>query len=159
MAALADDAVRERIRKDTASTLFVNAGAGSGKTEALVHRVVTLVLDDDIPMRHIAAVTFTERAGAELRDRLRERMEEVYRGADDERRARARRSAQRPRQRSHRDAALLRATHPHGTPDRGRASPRGSRCSTRWAPRSPSTNAGTPCAWLCSTTTRSPSLS
>jgi len=77
--ALADAAARERIHTDTASTLFVNAGAGSGKTAALVDRVVTLVLADGVAMRHIAAVTFTERAGAELRDRLRERFEAAYR--------------------------------------------------------------------------------
>ena len=33
---LPDEAERRRIREDTASNLFVNAGAGSGKTAALV---------------------------------------------------------------------------------------------------------------------------
>ncbi|MGH3472929.1 MAG: UvrD-helicase domain-containing protein, partial [Nocardioidaceae bacterium] len=49
--------------------------AGSGKTESLVGRVAQLVLHDHVPMRNIAAVTFTEKAGAELRDRLRVRFE------------------------------------------------------------------------------------
>lgn len=74
---LTDAAARDRIRHDTASTLFVEAGAGSGKTSALVSRVQTLVLEDGIPIEEIAAVTFTERAAAELRDRLRARLEQA----------------------------------------------------------------------------------
>lgn len=72
---LTDDLARLRIREDTTSTLFVEAGAGSGKTTALVDRICTLVLDDDVPLSRVAAVTFTEKAGAELRDRLRVRFQ------------------------------------------------------------------------------------
>ncbi|GAB3271925.1 UvrD-helicase domain-containing protein [Kineosporia babensis] len=72
---LGDQKARQRIAQETATTLFVEAGAGSGKTTALVNRLLTLVLDDNIPLSRIAAVTFTEKAGAELRDRLRERLD------------------------------------------------------------------------------------
>ena len=68
---LTDHAARDRIREATDRTLFVDAGAGSGKTEALVDRVETLVLRDGVAIEHIAAVTFTEKAAAELTDRLR----------------------------------------------------------------------------------------
>ena len=34
---------RERIATETHATLFVNAGAGSGKTTALVHRVLAKI--------------------------------------------------------------------------------------------------------------------
>ena len=71
MTTLSDTAARQRISTDTTSTIFVEAGAGSGKTKSLVDRVVTLVLTNGIPLDRIAAVTFTEKAGAELRDRLR----------------------------------------------------------------------------------------
>lgn len=71
-----DAAARHRIEHDTAATLFVEAGAGSGKTTSLVDRIVTLVLDDGITLASIAAVTFTEKAGAELRDRLRDRFQQ-----------------------------------------------------------------------------------
>jgi ATP-dependent helicase/nuclease subunit A len=81
---LPDDAARDRIRTDTASTLFVDAGAGSGKTTALVGRVLRLVLEDGIPLHAIAAVTFTEKAGAELRDRLRVQLEDARRHPDNE---------------------------------------------------------------------------
>lgn len=72
---LPDDVARETIRTATDRTLFVNAGAGSGKTKALVDRVAQLVLVDGVPLAVIATVTFTEKAGAELRDRLRARFE------------------------------------------------------------------------------------
>ena len=71
MTALADQAARTRVESDTAATLFVEAGAGTGKTYALVRRLSTLLLVDDVPIEKIAAITFTEKAAAELRDRLR----------------------------------------------------------------------------------------
>lgn len=70
---LVDAQVRRDITGRLDRTLFVEAGAGSGKTRSLVDRVAAIVLHPDraVPLRHIAAVTFTEKAGAELRDRLR----------------------------------------------------------------------------------------
>ncbi|MGC4938056.1 UvrD-helicase domain-containing protein [Kribbella sp. DT2] len=82
MTELLDAEAREQIRNDTETTLFVEAGAGSGKTHALVDRVTTLVLRDGVPLRTIAAVTFTEKAGAELRDRLRVEFEKARKGPD-----------------------------------------------------------------------------
>ena len=66
-----DQAARDRITEDLGATLFVEAGAGSGKTTALVDRVVALVTSGRAELRAIAAITFTEKAGAELRDRIR----------------------------------------------------------------------------------------
>lgn len=77
-----DAAARERIRERTDQTLFVDAGAGSGKTSALVARILTLVLRDGVSIERIAAVTFTERAGAELRERLRSELEMARQTAD-----------------------------------------------------------------------------
>jgi ATP-dependent helicase/nuclease subunit A len=68
---LSDADARRAIREDLGATLFVEAGAGSGKTSSLVDRVVEIVLRDGVPLRSIAAVTFTDKAAAELRDRLR----------------------------------------------------------------------------------------
>ena len=70
---LADQAARDRIASDLDTTLFVEAGAGSGKTRALVERVVALI-GSGVDMENIAAITFTEKAGAELRDRIRDRL-------------------------------------------------------------------------------------
>ena len=69
---LADEDQRLRIRNARAENLFVEAGAGTGKTRALVDRVEALVLEDGVPMESIAMITFTEKAATELRDRIRQ---------------------------------------------------------------------------------------
>lgn len=70
-----DTASRDSIEKHLDRTLFVEAGAGTGKTTALVGRIVQLVLTEDAsvrrPLSQIAAITFTEAAAAELRERIR----------------------------------------------------------------------------------------
>ena len=73
MTVLADADARRQITERLDRTLFVEAGAGSGKTRSLIDRAVATVLhpDDPVPLRHLAVVTFTDKAGAELRDRLR----------------------------------------------------------------------------------------
>ncbi|MGH9018768.1 MAG: UvrD-helicase domain-containing protein, partial [Acidimicrobiales bacterium] len=81
MADAPDAAARRRITADLDHTLFVEAGAGSGKTSALVDRVLALVGSGRAELRSVAAITFTEKAGAELRDRLRRELE--GRAADD----------------------------------------------------------------------------
>jgi ATP-dependent exoDNAse (exonuclease V) beta subunit len=78
MRELPDAAARRQISEQLDRTLFVEAGAGSGKTRSLIDRVVATVLDPAtaVALRQIAAVTFTEKAAAELRDRLRVAFEE-----------------------------------------------------------------------------------
>ena len=66
---------RRRIADDLDSTLFVVAGAGSGKTTALVRRVLALVETGAAELGQIAAITFTEKAATELRDRVRSELE------------------------------------------------------------------------------------
>ncbi|MET0895085.1 MAG: UvrD-helicase domain-containing protein [Acidimicrobiia bacterium] len=70
-----DARTRRAIVECLDETMFVEAGAGSGKTKSLVDRVVALITVADVPMREIVAVTFTEKAAAELRDRIRRALE------------------------------------------------------------------------------------
>lgn len=55
--------------------LLLAAGAGSGKTSVLVERFVRAVREDGIAPGRILAITFTERAAGELRERVRARLE------------------------------------------------------------------------------------
>lgn len=74
---IGDQAARKRIRSDLGATLFVEAAAGTGKTSALVGRVVEMVATGLVELRHVAAITFTEKAAAELRDRVRRGLTEA----------------------------------------------------------------------------------
>jgi len=62
-------AQREAIRH-RASDLCVTAGAGSGKTRVLVERFVHLVTRKGAPVDRILAITFTEKAAAEMKERI-----------------------------------------------------------------------------------------
>jgi ATP-dependent helicase/nuclease subunit A len=72
---LADDDARARILNDLDTTLVVEAAAGTGKTTALVGRIVAVVASGAATLDRIVAVTFTERAAGELKLRLREEIE------------------------------------------------------------------------------------
>src|SRR5690349_276926 len=51
--------------------VFCEAGAGSGKTRVLVGRYCDAIADDGVDIEGLLAFTFTERAAAELRQRVR----------------------------------------------------------------------------------------
>jgi ATP-dependent helicase/nuclease subunit A len=94
---LDDEETRSAIRTGLDRNQFVEAGAGTGKTTALVERILELVCSGTATLGHIAAITFTDAAAAELRDRVYEALEGAAAGHPgpsgtdgDERQARAR---------------------------------------------------------------------
>ncbi len=78
---LPDQPARDRIRTDLTTSLLVEAGAGSGKTTELVARMVALVESGTARVQEIAAVTFTRKAAAELRQRFQAALESRLRDA------------------------------------------------------------------------------
>ena len=76
---LPDEQSRADIVTDLDNTLFVSAGAGTGKTSSMVGRIVALVASGKARISSIAAITFTDAAANELRERVRTSFEESVR--------------------------------------------------------------------------------
>jgi ATP-dependent helicase/nuclease subunit A len=76
---LVDGEARRRIAKDLTTTLVVEAAAGTGKTTALVERILSLLRTGAATLASgkgdLVAVTFTEKAAGEMKLRLRTEIE------------------------------------------------------------------------------------
>ena len=139
---LSDQPARELISSTGLDrTLFVEAGAGTGKTTQLVSRIVNTVLNNDVRLSEIAAITFTEAAASELQARIRVEFEKLAQTQDPTHRERAEQAIA--------DTDLAAVSTVQASPSASLASfrwllvfRRGSACSTRWPRSSPTSNGG-----------------
>jgi ATP-dependent helicase/nuclease subunit A len=82
---LEDRDARRGATSDLARSVSVEASAGTGKTSLIVGRVLALIETGKAAIREMAVITFTEKAAAELEERVRagieDRLEEILAGA------------------------------------------------------------------------------
>ncbi|MEK6709046.1 MAG: UvrD-helicase domain-containing protein [Nitrospinota bacterium] len=74
-----DQEARDTAVRWTGGPVLVEAGAGTGKTDLMVKRVVHLVRNEGVSLARVAAITFTLKAAAELRERLRKGLGDALR--------------------------------------------------------------------------------
>lgn len=74
-----DQSAREKIADVLDKNFLVEAGAGSGKTSSLVKRMLSIIMAGNIEIKEMAAITFTRKAAAELRERFQNQLERKYR--------------------------------------------------------------------------------
>ncbi len=98
---LHDGDARQRAANDLETTFLVEAGAGTGKTTVLVQRLLRIVRSGRGQLDRLAAITFTEKAATELRDRLYREIEAALEQALPENERQLLREARRQFDRAH----------------------------------------------------------
>ncbi len=102
---LADEAARAAIATDLDVNLLVEAAAGTGKTTSLVTRIASLIRTGRCEASSLAAITFTVKAAAQLRERVQEALEKALLTCEGEERERVARAI------ATLDRALIGTTH------------------------------------------------
>lgn len=76
----------QQLAIDSQGRVIVSASAGSGKTFVMIQKLVNLV-EQGVDVRSILAVTFTEKAATQIKDKLRKEIIERLKTAPDDKRA------------------------------------------------------------------------
>ncbi len=77
-----DHEARQRAISDLDTSFCLEAGAGTGKTTILVERFLSILRTGRAECSTVAAITFTEKAASEMKDRLFGRIEALLEGKD-----------------------------------------------------------------------------
>jgi ATP-dependent helicase/nuclease subunit A len=93
-----DQVAREEAIRTFDRNVVVLASAGTGKTSLLIERLLHQVLETDLRLWRVAAITFTEKAAGEMRDRLAKGLSELAEGPPKNEEAEAFRAWQRLRE-------------------------------------------------------------
>jgi len=78
-----DAEARRRIATELGTSFIVEAAAGTGKTTALIGRMVAILRSGRAPLEAIVALTFTDKAAGEMKLRLRGELERARAEASD----------------------------------------------------------------------------
>ncbi len=78
MAPMFESANREQLEaiNTISGPLLIVAGPGTGKTTTLIHRIVNLVVNENVPISRIMLATFTKKAAREFTRRLHDELEQ-----------------------------------------------------------------------------------
>ena len=68
---------QKRVVEHDDGNILVTASAGSGKTHTMIQRVIRLVTEGKASVKEILAVTFTEMAALEMKDKLKSALQDV----------------------------------------------------------------------------------
>ncbi len=77
---LIDQKQRDLAAGDLSQSYLVEAAAGTGKTTVLISRIINLIREGEAGLDEVVAITFTEKAAAELKVRLRQELERALLG-------------------------------------------------------------------------------
>lgn len=67
---VADRQLRKQLIEKNDKNIFLEAGAGAGKSTLMVKRIVHQIIERHQKIEHIVAITFTEKAATELREKI-----------------------------------------------------------------------------------------
>ncbi len=60
----------QHLATDTARNLVITAGAGTGKTEVLIRRIIKILSEEKLSIDRLIVVTFTDKAAVEMKERI-----------------------------------------------------------------------------------------